>query len=105
MRLYNEVWSNTAVVGAYYGKAGEWSFIGAALLFTAATLCYSIKGGLRSSIFTDAVQGLLFVATSTGSMRTRPDSGRSTKRSCGIQRCAATSRPSSPATMTRREQA
>jgi SSS family solute:Na+ symporter len=61
IRLYNEVWSNTAVVGAYYGKAGEWQFIAAALLFTAATLFYSIKGGLRSSIVTDVVQGLLFV--------------------------------------------
>jgi Na+/proline symporter len=61
IRLYNEVWSNTAVVGAYYGKAGEWPFIAAALLFTAATLFYSIKGGLRSSIVTDVVQGLLLV--------------------------------------------
>jgi Na+/proline symporter len=61
IRLYNEVWSNTAVVGAYYGKAGEWQFIAAALLFTAVTLIYSIKGGLRSSIVTDIVQGLLFV--------------------------------------------
>jgi len=61
IRLYNEVWSNTAVVGAYYGKAGEWPFIAAALLFTAATLFYSIKGGLRSSIVTDVVQGALFV--------------------------------------------
>jgi solute:Na+ symporter, SSS family len=61
IRLYNEVWSNTAVVGAYYGKAGEWPFIAAALLFTVATVLYSIKGGLRSSIVTDVVQGLLFV--------------------------------------------
>lgn len=61
IRLYNEVWSNTAVVGAYYGKPGEWQFIAAALLFTAATLFYSVKGGLRSSIATDIVQGLLFV--------------------------------------------
>ena len=60
IRLYNEVWSNTAVVGAYYGKAGEWQFIAAALLFTAVTLFYSLKGGLRSSIITDIVQGLLF---------------------------------------------
>lgn len=62
IRLYNEVWSNTAVVGAYYGKPGEWTFIGAALLFTAATLLYSLKGGLRSSIFTDVIQAVLFVA-------------------------------------------
>ena len=61
IRLYNEVWSNTAVVGAYYGKSGEWQFIAAALLFTAVTLFYSVKGGLRSSIVTDIVQGLLFV--------------------------------------------
>lgn len=61
IRLYNEVWSNTAVVGAYYGPAGEWPFIGAAFLFTAATLAYSLKGGLRSSIVTDVIQAALFV--------------------------------------------
>ncbi len=61
IRLYNEVWSNTAVVGAYYGRPGEWTFIAAALLFTAVTLFYSLKGGLRSSIFTDVVQAVLFV--------------------------------------------
>lgn len=61
IRLFNEVWSNTSVVGAYYGKAGEWPFIAAALLFTAVTLFYSIKGGLRSSIVTDVIQGLLFI--------------------------------------------
>ena len=61
IRLYNEVWSNTAVVGAYYGNAGEWTFIAAALLFTAVTLLYSLKGGLRSSIVTDVIQAVLFV--------------------------------------------
>jgi len=61
IRLYNEVWSNTAVVGAYYGRPGEWTFIAAALLFTAATLLYSLKGGLRSSIVTDVIQAVLFV--------------------------------------------
>jgi len=60
IRLYNEIWSNTSVVGAYYGQPGGWSFIGAALLFTAATLFYSLKGGLRSSIITDVVQAVLF---------------------------------------------
>lgn len=63
IRLYNEIWSNTAVVGAYYGKPGTGAFIGAALLFTAVTLFYSLKGGLRSSIATDVVQGLLFIVT------------------------------------------
>lgn len=61
IRLYNEVWSNTAVVGGYFGPAGSPAFIGAALLFTAATLLYSVKGGLRSSIFTDAIQAGIFV--------------------------------------------
>lgn len=61
IRLYNEVWSNTAVVGAYYGEAGHWPFIAAALLFTAATLFYALKGGLRSSIATDIIQSVFFV--------------------------------------------
>lgn len=61
IRLYNEVWSNTAVVGAYYGNPGQLSFIAAALLFTAVTLLYSVKGGLRSSIVTDVIQAVLFV--------------------------------------------
>jgi Na+/proline symporter len=61
IRLYNEVWSNTAVVGAYYGNPGEFAFVAAALLFTAVTLLYSVKGGLRSSIVTDVIQAVLFV--------------------------------------------
>ncbi len=61
VRLYNEIWSNTAVVGGYFGNAGEWSFILAAGVFTAFTLFYSIKGGLRSSIFTDVIQAAIFV--------------------------------------------
>ena len=61
IRLYNEVWSNTAVVGAYYGNAGEGTFIASALLFSVATLTYSLKGGLRSSIITDVIQAVLFV--------------------------------------------
>ena len=62
IRLYNEIWSNTAVVGAYFGQAGEPAFIIAALLFTLITLIYSIKGGLRSSIFTDGIQAVVFIA-------------------------------------------
>lgn len=61
IRLYNEVWSNTAVVGGYFGPTGSNAFIGSALVFTAITLGYSIKGGLRSSIFTDAIQAGIFV--------------------------------------------
>ncbi|WP_425054306.1 sodium:solute symporter [Pseudomonas abyssi] len=61
IRLFNEVWSNTAVVGGYYGDSGSPAFIGAALLFTAVTLIYSLRGGLRSSILTDAAQAAIFV--------------------------------------------
>jgi hypothetical protein len=61
IRLYNEVWSNTAVVGGYYGAPGSAAFIGSAVLFTAAVLLYSIKGGLRSSIFTDVIHTVIFV--------------------------------------------
>ena len=61
VRLFNEVWRNTAVVGGYYGAAGSAAFIGAALLFTAVVLFYSLKGGLRSSIFTDVIQAVVFL--------------------------------------------
>jgi Na+/proline symporter len=61
IRLFNEVWSNTAVVGGYYGGGGSGAFIGAALLFTAAVLFYSLKGGLRSSIFSDVIQAVVFI--------------------------------------------
>jgi len=61
IRLFNEVWSNTAVVGGYYGDSGSAAFIGAALLFTAVTLAYSLRGGLRSSILTDAAQAAIFL--------------------------------------------
>ena len=61
IRLFNEVWSNTAVVGGYYGDSGSTPFILAALLFTAVTLAYSLRGGLRSSILTDAAQAAIFI--------------------------------------------
>lgn len=61
IRLYNEVWSNTAVVGGYFGEPGQYSYYAAAILFTIFTLAYSLKGGLRSSIFTDVIQAVVFV--------------------------------------------
>ena len=61
IRLFNEVWSNTAVVGGYYGDSGSPAFTASALLFTAVTLIYSLRGGLRSSILTDAAQAAIFV--------------------------------------------
>lgn len=61
VRLFNEVWSNTSVVGGYYGAVGSVGFIGSALLFTAFVLIYTLKGGLRSSIFTDVIQAVVFI--------------------------------------------
>lgn len=56
LRLVNEVWSNTAVVGAYFGASGTPAYFIAAMVFALFTLFYSLRGGLRSSIFTDAIQ-------------------------------------------------
>ena len=60
VRLFNEVWSNTSVVGAYYGASGSAPFIIAALLFTAITVGYCCWGGMRGSIITDVAQAILF---------------------------------------------
>lgn len=56
IRLFNEVWSNTAVVGAYFGATGTWPYYAAALGFSVITLGYAMLGGLRSSVLTDAFQ-------------------------------------------------
>lgn len=61
LRLYNEVWSNTIVIGSYFGEAGSTPYYAAVLVFTALTLAYSLKGGMSSSILTDVVQMGLFV--------------------------------------------
>ncbi len=61
IRLFNEVWSNSAVVGAYFGQSGSAAYFGGALAFTAITLLYSVRGGLRSSIFTDGIQFLVAI--------------------------------------------
>lgn len=59
-RLFNEVWSNTMVIGSYFGAAGSTPYYIAILVFTALTLAYSIKGGLQSSLLTDLIQMVLF---------------------------------------------
>jgi Na+/proline symporter len=60
IRLINEVWSNTAVIGSYFGENGSLSYNMAVIVFTVLTLAYAMKGGLRSSIFTDLIQTILF---------------------------------------------
>ena len=59
-RLFNEVWSNTMVIGSYFGEAGSWPYYLAIIVFTVLTLAYSIKGGLKSSLLTDGIQMILF---------------------------------------------
>ena len=60
IRLFNEVWSNTMVIGYYFGDYGTVSFYSSVIVFTALTLIYSLKGGLSSSIFSDLIQIGLF---------------------------------------------
>ena len=60
IRLFNEVWSNTTVIGSYFGVQGSESYYWAIMAFTILTLAYTLKGGLSSSIFTDVIQMGLF---------------------------------------------
>ena len=60
IRLFNEVWSNTMVIGSYFGTAGSSSYYWSILVFTGLTLAYVLKGGMSSSIFTDVIQMGLF---------------------------------------------
>ncbi|RMB62858.1 sodium:solute symporter [Dokdonia sinensis] len=60
IRLFNEVWSNTMVIGSYFGEMGSAPYYWAILVFTILTLAYALKGGLSSSIFTDVIQMGLF---------------------------------------------
>ena len=59
-RLFNEVWSNTMVIGSYFGDIGSTAYYCAIIIFTILTLAYALKGGLSSSIFTDVIQMVLF---------------------------------------------
>ncbi len=59
-RLFNEVWSNTMVIGSYFGDAGSSSYYLSILVFTFLTLAYTLKGGLSSSLLTDLIQMLFF---------------------------------------------
>ena len=59
-RLFNEVWSNTMVIGTYFGEMGTTAYYAAIIVFTLMTLAYTLKGGLSSSIFTDVIQMVLF---------------------------------------------
>lgn len=59
-RLFNEVWSNTTVIGSYFGTAGSTPYYAAVIVFTMLTLAYTLKGGMRSSLITDSIQMVFF---------------------------------------------
>lgn len=59
IRLFNEVWSNTKVTSQFFGPEGSSGYWIAAAVVTIFTVFYSWRGGLRSSILTDAMQMLL----------------------------------------------
>ncbi len=59
IRLFNEVWSNTKVTSQYFGAEGSTQYWFAAAAVTLFTVAYSWRGGLRSSLLTDAGQMVL----------------------------------------------
>jgi Na+/proline symporter len=59
-RLFNEVWSNTMVIGTYFGEQNSSGYFWSIIVFTILTLVYTLKGGLRSSLLTDLIQMVLF---------------------------------------------
>jgi SSS family solute:Na+ symporter len=59
-RLFNEVWSNTTVIGSYFGGHGSYQYYTAVIVFTLLTLAYTLKGGMRSSLITDSIQMIFF---------------------------------------------
>ena len=60
-RLLNEIWSNTMIVGSYFGEKGSTGYFSALIVFTLLTLAYTLKGGMRTSIITDLIQMGMFV--------------------------------------------
>lgn len=62
IRLLNEVWSNTKVFSLYFGPEGSLGYWLAALLVTGFTVYYTLLGGLRSSLLTDAAQMVMAAA-------------------------------------------
>ena len=66
-RLFNEVWSNTAVVAGFYGSGpsddsdGDSQWWWAVVLSTLVPLTYVMMGGMRSSLFSDVVQAAMAI--------------------------------------------
>jgi Na+/proline symporter len=58
-RLYNEVWSNTIVIADFFGDSlsGSWKL--AAWVSMAIPALYTVIGGMRASLYSDALQAIL----------------------------------------------
>ena len=65
LRLFNEVWSNTMVIGSYFGDYGSVPYFSAVIVFTVLTLAYVLKGGMAASLLTDVIQFGLFAVLLT----------------------------------------
>ncbi|KUO68828.1 MAG: sodium:proline symporter [Alphaproteobacteria bacterium BRH_c36] len=61
VRLLSEVFANLLVIGLIFGMDGSQEYVASIILVGAATLAYSLLGGLNASIRTDAIQMSLFL--------------------------------------------
>ena len=61
VRLLSEVFANLLVIGLIFGMDGSQEYVASIMLVGAATLGYSLLGGLNASIRTDAIQMSLFL--------------------------------------------
>jgi hypothetical protein len=61
-RLFNEVWSNSSVIGTFYGTTGSDRYWGATWFSVAIPAGYVLMGGMRVSLFSDVFQAGLAVA-------------------------------------------
>jgi len=59
IRLFNEIWSNTKVVGLYFGDEGSAGYWGSVAAVTGFTVFYSWRAGLKGSLLTDGGQMIL----------------------------------------------
>lgn len=75
-RLHNEVWSNAAVIGNFFGRTGSSPYWGAAWFSVLVPAAYTCMGGMRGSLFTDVLQAwggvliLVVVLASLGADKT-----------------------------------
>ena len=58
-RLYNEVWSNTVVIADFFGESLSSNWKLAAWVSMAIPAAYTFIGGMRASLYSDALQAVL----------------------------------------------